>query len=125
MLDVGQLAVQGPEALDAHFMLERGGGQQADAQMVSEHVGAGQAQLGVAVQGGFGTADLGAGDGQAGAVFTRVDGGGAGAEDHIAGLVGLGQGRGDGEGEQRGGEKMLTHGKLQSVLNVFGWSQFR
>ncbi|MNR37637.1 hypothetical protein D3C85_1556760 [compost metagenome] len=94
-------------------MLERGGCQQFDTDMVGQHVSAGQAELGVAVQGGFGAADLGAGDGQVGAVFVRRNGGRACADDQVAGLVGLGQGGGDSKGEKGSSEKRLVHGRLQ------------
>ena len=111
MLEAAQLAIGCIEdgALDPHVVLERRCRQQFDAQIVGEHVGEVQAQLGVTAHGRF-AAQVGAGEAaainlDAGGIGLRVDGDGAGTDEDIAGLVGLGNRGSDGEGQQRGSEQ--------------------
>ncbi|MCY1185423.1 hypothetical protein D9M73_262000 [compost metagenome] len=79
-------------------MLERSGGNQLDADLIRDQITEGQAQLGVAVDGGFGSAGLGAIKLQRGAVIVRVHGGETATYDEVPGLVCLGERRGDSEG---------------------------
>ncbi|MCY1180269.1 hypothetical protein D9M73_207010 [compost metagenome] len=96
MLDVRQLAVQPAntggriQAAYADSVLEWCCGQQLDTDMVSDHVGEGQAQLGVAVERGLGAGNLRAVKFQFATVFVRSCRCSAGTDDEIAGLVGLG-----------------------------------
>ncbi|MNN64030.1 hypothetical protein D3C81_1794490 [compost metagenome] len=114
LLDVGQLAVQpAAQALDAHGVLERGGRQQLQADVVGEHVGEGQAQLGVAVQGRLGARYLVAIEFQVATAFVRRSGDGAGADDDIARLVGVGNRGGERQGREGGTEQGLVHGSSQ------------
>ena len=82
--------------------------------MVGEHVGDVQPQLGVAVHGRL-AAQVGAAQGASvdldvGAALVGIHGDGAGAQDDVAGLVGLGEGGGQGEGEQAETEEGM-HGE--------------
>ncbi|MNP65855.1 hypothetical protein D3C76_1614850 [compost metagenome] len=114
MLDVGQLAVQAAaQAFDADGVLERGGGQQLQADVVGEHVGEGQAQLGVAVQGRLGARDFVAVEFQVAATFVGSGGDGTGADDDIACLVGVGDGGSERQGREGGAEQGLVHGSSQ------------
>ncbi|MNP72926.1 hypothetical protein D3C76_1695670 [compost metagenome] len=94
-------------------MLERGGGQQFQADVVGEHVGEGQAQLGIAVQCCLGTRDLAAIKFQVAAAFVGGNGDGAGTDDDITRLVGVGDRGGKGQGREGGTEQGLVHGSSQ------------
>ncbi|MNP44845.1 hypothetical protein D3C76_1387230 [compost metagenome] len=119
MLDVGQLAVQpAAQALDPYFMLERCGGQQLDADVVGEHVGEGQAQLGVAVQSSLGARHLAAIELQVAAALVRCSGDGARAQDHVPRLVGVGDRGDERKGRERGTEQRLVHGSSQRTLLI-------
>ena len=120
LLDVGQLAVQArAEALDVDLVVERSGGDQFHAPLVGEHVGEGQAELGVAVDSRLGTALLGAVQLDVGTAVVGIDGGEAATDDEVTGLVSLnirsGERGGDGEGQQGSGKPGLTHDELHSL----------
>lgn len=92
------------EALDVDLVVERSGGDQFHAPLVGEHVGEGQAELGVAVDSRLGTALLGAVQLDVGTAVVGIDGGEAATDDEVTGLVSLnirsGERGGDGEGQQ-------------------------
>ena len=89
------------DCIHADVMAERGGSQQFDTEIIGDHVGEVQAQLGVAVQRSAAAGDL-AQNGviDVAAVFVRINGDGTGTNDDVASLVGLSDGGSDGEGQQ-------------------------
>ncbi|MNR21896.1 hypothetical protein D3C85_1388250 [compost metagenome] len=68
--------------------------------MVGEHVGEGQAQLGVAVQGRLGARYLAAVEFQVAAAFVGGNGDGTGTDDDITRLVGVGDRGGECQGHE-------------------------
>ncbi|MCY1548400.1 hypothetical protein D9M68_845070 [compost metagenome] len=119
MLDICQFAVQPAQALDANLVFERRGRQQTDTEVVGQHEGAGQTQLGVAVDGRL-AAESGAVQFEDRAVFLRIDGSGTGAQDDVARLVGLGKGGGQCGGQDGKGEQGIAHGELRSSHQLVG-----
>lgn len=126
MLEGTELAVGGAEGsvLELHVMLERGGRQQLDTEVVGDHVGEVQAQLGVAAHGGLAT-EVGAGqraaiDLDAGTVGFRIDRDRTGANDDVTGIVGVGEWGGEGERNERGAEQGLVHGGSRGRFEFTG-----
>ena len=104
MLDVGQLAY----AIQIDAVTERGGAQDANAQIIAQHVSAGDAQLYIAVDAHF-QPGIGAADNDVATVFLRVNGNHADTDDSVASLVGLDYG-----GSQQGRGKQKAGGQLSS-----------
>src|SRR5690606_24174860 len=89
VLDAAQLV---DDTGHADVVAERGGSQQLDTDLVGQHVGKVQTQLGVAVQSGAGTGQRCASQFYCATALTRINSGRAGADDNASGLVGLGEG---------------------------------
>src|SRR5690606_25530651 len=109
VLDITQL--EPAQALGADGVFERSGGQQLDTDLVGDHVGEVQTQLGVAVQSGLEARLRSTANFDVAAVFVRIDGHGTGAHDDVASLESLGKGSGDGQGQQGSGESLADHGR--------------
>ncbi|MNT39980.1 hypothetical protein D3C72_1762680 [compost metagenome] len=119
LLDVRQLAVQpAAQTFYADGVLERGSCQQLQADVVGEHVGKGQAQLGIAVQGRLGARHLVAVELEVAAALVRGGGDGACAQDHVPRLIGVGGRGGERKGHKRGTQQGLVHGSSQRTLLI-------
>ncbi|MCY1314641.1 hypothetical protein D9M70_653160 [compost metagenome] len=104
-------------------MLERGGSQQFQTNVVGQHVGECQAQLGIAVQGCLGAGHLGAVELDITAVLVGSGGDGAGTQDEVASLVGVGNRGCERQGNERGAEQGLVHGSSQRTFRI-EWVQW-
>ena len=109
MFDVGKLTIQARvgarHVTNANGVAERSGGQQLDAQLVGDHVGEVQTQLGIAVQ-----RCAAAGDRakscmfDRAAVLTRINRNRTRTNNDVPRLVGVGERGSDGQGQGGGNE---------------------
>src|SRR5690606_34683556 len=109
----------------AHVVAERGGCQQLDTNLVGQHIGEVQTQLGVAVQCGCAGSCCSA-DFDSAAIFTRINSNRTSADDNVPRLVGLGQGSGESCGQQGSGKQGLAHSvKLHPDMGALRWGNGR
>ncbi|MNR22644.1 hypothetical protein D3C85_1396090 [compost metagenome] len=99
-------------------MLERGGGQQLEADVVGQHVGESQTQLGVAVQGCLGAGHLGAVELDVAAVLVGSGSDRTGTQDEVASLVGVGNRGCKRQSNERGAKQGLVHGSSQRTFRI-------
>ena len=99
-----------------HVMGEGGGCQQLDTDLVGQHVGEVQTQLGVAVYRGLGAGQSGSINLERAAVAIGIDRHRTRTNNDVPRLVSVGERGGNGQGQGGSNEQSLAHGELQGFV---------
>src|SRR5690554_4412859 len=108
--NLAQFAVQAAHALDGHIMGEGGGRQEFDTDLIGDHVGEVQAQLGVAVYCHFTAGLFCASHMNRTAIPIRIHHYRTRSNDDVPRLVGVGKRSGNGQGQSGSSKQSLAHG---------------